>query len=296
MEAIDIKTTEDRTIINLKEIGFKNILALGHYNYKFAKSRLEEHSHYQIIEICFLDKGSQYYNVNNEDYLLSGGDLLITYPGEPHGTSSFPEEKGSLYWMLIQVPDKNGRILNLTSANTKILINRLFSLSSRHFKGLPGIKNMLSNIFRAYYSANESLKIVEINSYIMAFLLTVIHSGEKEDKKKISNEMNLVCRHVQANLHEDLKIEALAAFANLSVSRFKHRFKEEIGMPPKEFMIREKIRKAKELICNNETAINEIAYGLGFSSSSYFATVFKRYTLQTPTEFKLGNLDIGNNY
>jgi AraC-like DNA-binding protein len=31
--------------------------------------------------------------------------------------------------------------------------------------------------------------------------------------------------------------------------------------------------------------VTEVAYDLGFSSSQYFATVFKRYTLVNPSQF-----------
>ncbi|TKG94318.1 AraC family transcriptional regulator [Puteibacter caeruleilacunae] len=286
MITVDTKSTADRKIINIRELGFKNILVLGHYNYKQAKDNLATHTHPGIIEICFLDKGSQHYMINQEKYLLKGGDLLVTYPDEPHGTSSYPEEKGSLYWMMIKIPENSGRILNLSPTNSRILIDRLLAFKSRQFRALPGIRNSLSSIFQAYNKTDDPLKMIEINSNILAFLLKVIHSGEAKEKKETSSEIKIICEYILNNLQEDVELEELAAKINLSLSRFKHRFKEETGVPPKEYILRKKIERAKEIMSTSSEAINEVAYSLGFTSSSYFATVFKRFTGQTPSDYR----------
>ncbi|MBR8535873.1 helix-turn-helix transcriptional regulator [Carboxylicivirga sediminis] len=285
MATLDTKSTSDRKIINLLELGFKNVLVLGHYNYKRAKENLETHVHSGIIEICFFEKGTQHYIIGQDNYHLKGGDLLITHPNEPHGTSSYPEEKGSLYWMLIRIPEKNDKLLNLSPSNSQILIERLLNVKSRHFKSLPGIKNILSSIFQAYAKTDEPLKMVEINSYILTFLLKVIHSGEDQENEQMSDEIVFVCEFIKDHIEEDFELEKLASIIHLSLSRFKHRFKEESGVPPKEFILRQKIEKAKQLLLTYRMPINEIAFTLGFTSSSYFATVFKRFTRQTPTEY-----------
>mgnify|MGYP000982993686 CR=1 FL=1 len=284
MDDIDTRITNDRSILDLRRSGLKNVLALGHYNYKTAKERLETHVHSGIVEICYLEKGSQYYKVNHEDYLLRGGDLLITYPGEPHGTSGFPEEKGSLYWMLLKMPAGKDKILNLSPGDTKVLIERLSELRSRHFRVPSEVKNILRNIFKIYHKGNEPLKM-EINNNILTFLLTVIHSGEQTCDSEISGDIALICDRIKDSLAEEFDLEQLASAINLSVSRFKHRFKEETGVPPKEFILREKIRKAKELMEADSISVKDIAYDLGFSSPSYFATVFKRFTRQTPSGY-----------
>lgn len=289
MNSLDTQVTKDRYIIDLKKTGFKNILVLGHYNYKTAKKGLETHIHQGIIEICFLEKGTQCYMVNNKEYLLKGGDILITYPDEPHGTSSFPEEKGSLYWMLIKIPKDKGKILNLSQTETRILINRLLNLKTRQFRGLADIKSILPNVFKVYSNHDDPLRKVEISSSILNFLLKVIHSGEQDNRKEVSQEIELICNYIKSNLHEDYNLEKLANMINLSTSRFKHRFKDETGIPPWEFILRKKIEQAKYMIANTSLPYKEIAYDLGFSSSSYFATVFKRFTRMSPTELKLKN-------
>ena len=78
----------------------------------------------------------------------------------------------------------------------------------------------------------------------------------------------------------------MAEVAGLSVSHFKARFRRETGLPPREFILREKIRLAREALGKGHGTVTDIAFELGFSSSQYFATVFKRYTGQSPRQIR----------
>jgi AraC-like DNA-binding protein len=77
----------------------------------------------------------------------------------------------------------------------------------------------------------------------------------------------------------------LAEDAGLSLSRFKTKFKAQIGIAPHEFILRCKVEAAKKFLLEENRNVTNTAMELGFSSSQYFATVFKRFTQQTPLEF-----------
>jgi AraC-like DNA-binding protein len=79
---------------------------------------------------------------------------------------------------------------------------------------------------------------------------------------------------------------SLAEEAGLSLSRFKANFKAQMGLAPHEFILRCKVDAAKKLLLADRRSVIGTAMELGFSSSQYFATVFKRFTHQTPIEFR----------
>ena len=287
MEYVDIKSNKERLIIDLLCMGFRNVVLLGYYSYKEAKQKLEVHQHTDMLEICFLETGSQYYQVGGELFLLKGGDLLITPPNIPHGTSSYPEERGSLFWMIIKVPKTSFKLLNLTKKESNVLIKRLLGLKKKHFKGSIEIKKILIMIFAAYNKKNDLLNKIEINNHILNFLLKIIYYGEKTQYRDISNDIEFCCKYIEENIFEKLYINELAEKINLSESRFKHKFKEEIGMPPNEYIIKQKIEKAKEFMLMKDISVTNLAYDLGFSNSSYFSTVFKKLQGMSPSEFKI---------
>jgi AraC-like DNA-binding protein len=55
-------------------------------------------------------------------------------------------------------------------------------------------------------------------------------------------------------------------------------------MPPGEYLLRRKVRRAGELLAGGDVSVTEVAQALGFSSSQYFATVFRRYRHQRPSD------------
>lgn len=286
MECLDINSTEERKIINLLEMGFKNIVLLGQYSYRESKNELEMHRHTNMLEICFMETGSQYYKIGSELLLLRGGDILITPPNIYHGTFGYPEEKGKLYWMIIKIPESDLRLLNLTSLESETIINRLLGLKIKHFKGSPNIKKTLSSIFSIHKRNSNVLNKIEISNRILRFLLDVIYQGEKKSDRSISSDIEFCCRYIEKRIFHKIFIAELADKVNLSESRFKHKFKEEIGIPPNEYILTQKLNKGKELLGNSEISITNLAYDLGFSTSPYFSSVFKKYVGVSPSEYR----------
>lgn len=80
-------------------------------------------------------------------------------------------------------------------------------------------------------------------------------------------------------------IEEVALRVNVSVSNFYRQFVDEMGVTPADYRNRIRIDKAKELLLQDETlSVTRIAHELGFSTSQYLSTVFRKYTGMSPTE------------
>ena len=104
---------------------------------------LPSHTHSDMIEICYLAKGSQKYFVGNNIFKLYGGDIFITFPNEIHGTGDHPEEKGILYWMVLKRPEKEKDYLGLSYPNAHELFSKLLHLPKRLFKGGSECKQII---------------------------------------------------------------------------------------------------------------------------------------------------------
>lgn len=287
MSKPDLQSTNERHILDLGSAGFQCVKVLGTYTYRKITESKEMHRHEGMMEIYYLDKGSQYYSINGKGYRMKGGDVLLTFPGEEHGTRDFPQEKGRFFWLIILIPEPTEklRLLNLNLKESRILINRLLDLQShRHFKGSPRLKNDLNKIFQLYAEKDSIYNRIKITHLLLGFILKVVDLGEDSVEKRVSTTIDQICRYIHDNIHDDLKLETIAAHGNLSLSHFKYRFKLETGIPPAEYILRQKIEAAKEMLLKNHR-VTEVAYGLAFCSSSYFATVFKSYTGITPTQF-----------
>lgn len=287
MEKLDLKSTDDRLILDMAKMGFQCVKALGKYNYREIRERLEMHRHEGMLEICYLDKGTQYYNISGTDYYLKGGDLLLTFPGEEHGTLEYPEEKGKLYWLILELPLPAGkqRILNLTPKESLVLTQKLLQLQpNRLFPGSPVLKHKLDRVFQLYHEKKETYSMIQITSLLLEFLIKVIYLGKRSTGNSMSESIRQVCSYIDQNIYEELELGEIACKWHISLSHFKYRFKIETGIPPADYILRKKIEAAKVLL-RSGNRVNDTAYRLSFSSPSYFSTVFRRYTGKSPLQF-----------
>ena len=92
--------------------------------------------------------------------------------------------------------------------------------------------------------------------------------------------------YVRAHLIESISIEKLAEVAELSPFHFSRVFKQSTGMTPLQFVTRERILLAQQLIRETSRSLIEIALEVGYTSPSHFAQVFRRTVGVAPNQFR----------
>lgn len=260
------------------------LLQLGRYNHSSAHPGLRGHLHRNAIEICFLVKGRQTYRVGGDFYRLRGGDVFVTFPDEVHDTGGLPEEKGVLYWMVLGVPGRGGSFLGLPASEGAAISRALRELPCRHFRGSWKMKDHLDAFTRLSHEPARPLRSCAMANQVVAFLLDVIAAADSPDNSAPARPLSPVLAFIDSHLDEPLGVPELARLAGLSEARFKVRFKEEAGVPPGEYVQRARIEEARRRIAAGDTSITRVAFDLGFSSSQYFSTVFKRFTGRSPRD------------
>jgi AraC-like DNA-binding protein len=285
MDHVVIDPTDERRILDFRPLGFRDVVLLGRYNYAAVHQGLEEHCHGDMVEMCYLERGEQTYFVGQERFDLTGGDVFVTYPGETHGTGMSPEGKGVLYWLLIRAPGPKGRFLSLSPAMGRQLMSSLLNMPSRCFKAGDIVGRTLHRICDVYDQTANPLRVIDLQNLLLRLLLDVIDAS-RSVQPGISSLIARVQKYVEQNDDCVLTVKQLAKLAHLSEPRFKSRFKKEVGIPPADYILRRKIEHAKLLLESNELTITETAMRLGFSTSHYFATVFRRYTGETPSRHR----------
>lgn len=99
-------------------------------------------------------------------------------------------------------------------------------------------------------------------------------------------------KFIQKNYLKNISVGTIAEKFNYTPNYISHIFKKCFSKTISDYIIELKIIKARELLTDKNNKIAEIAQTLGFSSTSYFCSVFKKYTLLTPKEYRIKNLSI----
>lgn len=89
--------------------------------------------------------------------------------------------------------------------------------------------------------------------------------------------------HIEAALHSELSIDALASMLDLSPSYFTRLFVESFGTPPHRYVMERRVMRAAHLLrADPDKPISTIAQDCGFSSQAHLTLAFKRTLKQTP--------------
>lgn len=275
-----------RKTLYFNDLQVNNVVLLGSYRYTDSGKVLGAHTHPGTMEICYLDKGYQTYTVGDQEYHLKGGDIFITFPGEKHGSGSYLEEKGTLYWFQVQLELVNGDFLSYQKEDAKTFLKNILGISKRHFSIGPEFKNLLDHLFVVGREEQSSLQRIKIYSLTSQILLNILEATTGGLQNSQSEEILKSVAYIKKNIEKNISVEDLADHVHLSVSHFKNKFKTEMGTSPADFVQRQKIDKSETLLRAGTMNITEIAYSLGYPSSQHFSSVFKKYTGKSPSQFK----------
>ena len=95
-------------------------------------------------------------------------------------------------------------------------------------------------------------------------------------------KLRRVKEFINENLEEDLPLAALAEVADLSQFHFARSFRKSTGQTPQQYLMHQRIERAKELLAKDDLPIVEISLRTGFKNQSHFTTLFRKYTKFTP--------------
>lgn len=280
--------TQHRRLLDLRPCGLSEIPMLGWYHYRQARPDLPVHRHAGGFEICYLDRGKQVFEVDEGQYRLSGGAAFVTFPDEPHSTGGHPSEPGILYWLNLRLPKKGSGILGLQRPDGNALIKSLLGLPHRHFHATKQTRAAFDELFSLYDSPDVVHRASRMRCVALRLLFEVIDGSLRHRASATSKRVSGAIEWIQQHPETVYCLKDLAGRSELSVSHFKKRFKDETGLTPWQFTLQHKIEVAKERLTDSDTPITQIALDLGFGSSQYFATVFKRMTGTTPTGYRKG--------
>ena len=88
------------------------------------------------------------------------------------------------------------------------------------------------------------------------------------------------------HLTQEIRTDDIAEAVGLSPYHLSRLFKTHTGLTMREYLTRERIEAAKQLLAVSDRTIPQIASLLRFCDQSYFTMVFRRQTGQTPGEYR----------
>ncbi len=117
--------------------------------------------------------------------------------------------------------------------------------------------------------------------FVTALAKPLANSIQKSDYIK-----NYVLTYIEKHYSEDVYLDLLSGKLGITSNYLCRNFKMKTGMHFIDYLNNFRIERAKELLLETSQKIKSVAHGVGYRSENTFIRIFKKYTAQTPGEFR----------
>ncbi|MFD2742477.1 MULTISPECIES: helix-turn-helix domain-containing protein [Sphingobacterium] len=153
-----------------------------------------------------------------------------------------------------------------------------------HFKHDAETMYLTNKLFRLMSGSDrfhEVLADLTIQELLIRTLQiqNLLHLVAGEEKKP--SLLHHLTEFIKEHISSDLTIEQLCKKANMSRSALFKEFKSQIGISPKEYVIRQRLASAKRLL-EQGFSVKEVGYAVGFNDINYFVRLFGQREGLTP--------------
>lgn len=156
----------------------------------------------------------------------------------------------------------------------------------RLYQDFSGIVNMaaikyqktLSDMFEDEEDRERSLKAyvsVEEMKWFVKYVMAWLNECSMSDEKQ-KTQIDCICQYIRSNMEHDIKRTDIAELVHLNPNYVSRLFKNQTGMSLKEYIMKEKMELARELVRNTNLPISVITMKTGYNNFSYFAQVYKK--------------------
>src|SRR3989454_4920048 len=96
---------------------------------------------------------------------------------------------------------------------------------------------------------------------------------------------------VHAKIEDDLSLDEMAQSVGLSTAHFARMFRKSTGQTPHQFVLRQRLERAKAMLRAPDARVLDVAVACGFKTQQHFAQVFRDVCRVSPTEYRQDFLD-----
>ncbi len=254
---------------------FTHIEFLKHRSYDNEKVVVPPHNHY-FYEMTYVLDGCLYTDMNNKHYECEPNSIILVPPNVAHAHNS--NDRYEVIYM-------------------GFYYNGLFGpLNQRVFKDddEKTILRLLRQMLEEYDNTEKYYENI-CGELQKIFILNMLRLQDNNRPSNNDAVLKYAVSYMQDHYYDDIDMQELAKSLGYSYHHFRHIFKENFNMPPKQFLLNQRMQYAMRLLRTTNKNISEISRNCGFSSATRFISSFKALFNISPTQYRNSdtiNLDI----
>ncbi|NEW05065.1 AraC family transcriptional regulator [Paenibacillus sp. SYP-B3998] len=259
--------------------------------------------HHHLFELLYCLEGEVIQEMNRESITVRKGDWLLIKSGVRHQSVNRSSSQYGYFNVHFDLDDPDIRSL-LAATPYRHIPHQEAERSKLRFyvSELEGIMHRTLSE-KAIEQEQQPILRFEDKLLLQSYTLLIIHdvlnllreipapmkqlsAATKDSSLFAADVAHAIEEKLSHGLCEEASVAGVAKDLNLSRSQCSKLFSKVYGLSPRQYVSRQKLNLAKELLVTTNLPMTDIAEQLGFHSASHFSRQFRRWTGQSPTAFK----------
>ena len=246
---------------------FKNYMKYSCNN--TDKPSVMAHLHWHdVYEVLYIRSGWGRQKINTEEYLFYPGDVIVLLPGDLHATEAVCE---------------NGCEIDYVQFSGEFLYDEMYVRNELCSGVIHSENKELEQIFDALNQYTEvsgcdkKIIMAGLTQLLAGFILGACRNNKTPVPTAVINKLIGYMENA-----EDLRLETMAEYIGYSPEHLSRKFRRETGISYRSCCNRIRMRRAVEMLNDENNSIACIAERLGYSDESSFIRAFRRMYGMTP--------------
>ena len=130
-------------------------------------------------------------------------------------------------------------------------------------------------------SIEQAMAVALVNGHAVRHRLVQMYKGGLG-----STRLRRIKELVHAKIEDDLSLDEMAQSVGLSTAHFARMFRKSTGETPHQFVLRQRVERAKAMLRAPGASVFDVAMSCGFKTPQHFAQVFRDFCGVSPTEYR----------
>jgi len=225
--------------------------------------------------LMYMTEGEMRIVIDGRESLLCEGGVVCMQPHTPYSYGKSEQDKPIRYYWVHFTGNECRRVLS----ECGLVLGQVSEIGKSQ-----EISYYFEDIFSEFRKRRPSFdfSVTLKAQYLLLHIGRALNTEGNTSASPIEKSL----KFIHTNIKRSFSVKELADMEFLSPSRYREVFKEATGHSPLEYILRQRIHLACELIEQGDISLSQVAELCGFSDRLYFQRVFKKRMAVTPGEYR----------
>lgn len=231
----------------------------------------------------YVRRGELVHVIRKKTYRVRAGELILMDYGRHY--SLFQDRRGTaqLWWVQLMGKDL-ARIYSELGADTDPYFPRL---------GRERFERSFRELWMLVAKPSAGCE-ARMHAQIHAMLAELFAAREPQveipsllaRKSSLSEKVRMAVNLIEQHYHLNLGLKQMQSLVGMDMYNLAHRFRQEVGMAPIQYLTRYRVEIAKHLLVHTDRPLLEVARHVGYSDARYFTRVFRKTVGKSPKMYR----------